>query len=154
MMTARVRWADVTEGEELKPWSYAVRREDLVRYAKASGDGNPIHQDESFAKSVGLPDVIAHGMHTMAKMGQFVTDWAGDPGAVKRFWTRFSVIVVVPADTGNRVVVSGKVGKKLDGNRVLVEVKAEAVGASAGPAAGEVQAGTLVAKAEAEVELA
>lgn len=140
-MTARVRFADVAEGEELKPWSYKVVRKDLVAYANASGDGNPIHQDEQFAKSVGLPDVIAHGMHTMARVGQFMTDWAGDPGAVKRFKTRFSAMVVVPKDKGNTVGVSGKVARKLSGNRVLLELEAEADGVP-------------VAKAEAEVELA
>lgn len=140
-MTVRVKFTEVAEGEVLKPWSYHVAREDLVAYANASGDGNPIHQNEEFAKSVGLPDVIAHGMQTMARVGQFVTDWAGDPGAVKRFKTRFSAMVVVPKDKGNDVTVSGKVVKKIEGNRVLVELVAEADGVPA-------------AMAEAEVELA
>jgi len=139
-MTAKVRYADVSEGEELKPWSYDVGRLNLVMYAGASGDFNPIHWNEQFAKAVGLPDVISHGMFTMARIGQFATDWAGDPGAVKRFKTRFTSPVVVPNDTGNKVTVSGKVSRKLDGNRVLLELSA---------AVGE----TNVGIAEAEVEL-
>lgn len=139
-MTSNTKATDVSIGEELKSWTYTVVREDLVRYAHASGDGNPIHQDESFAKSVGLPDVIAHGMHSMAKIGQFVTDWAGDPGAVVRFKTRFTSMVVVPKETGNTVTVTGKVTAK-DGNRVTLELSA----ASAD--------GTNVAQAEAVVAL-
>lgn len=139
-MTAKVRSADVAEGEELKPWQYRVTREDLVAYASASGDQNPIHQNEEFAKQVGLPDVISHGMFTMAKIGQYVTDWAGDPAAVVRFKTRFTQMVVVPKDAGNTVTVTGKVARK-DGNRVTLDLEA---------AVGEVNVG----KAEAEVELA
>lgn len=141
-MTTRVRYDDVSEGEELKPWSYQVTRDDLVRYAGASGDGNPIHQDESFAKSVGLPDVIAHGMHTMARVGQYVTDWCGDPGAVKRFRTRFTSMVVVPKDAGNTVTVTGRVSGKTAGRRVVLDLTAQT------------SEGTKVAAAEAEVELA
>jgi acyl dehydratase len=114
---------NVNVGDELKPWTYHVTREDLVKYAHASGDGNPIHQNEEFAKSVGLPDVIAHGMHTMAKVGQYVTDWAGDPGAVRRFKTRFTKPVVVPKDSGAEVTVSGKVMSK-DGTGVVVQLTA------------------------------
>lgn len=140
-MAARVRYADVSEGEELKTWSYNVQRVNLVMYAGASGDFNPIHWNEPFAKMVGLPDVISHGMFTMARIGQFVTDWCGDAGAVKRFRTRFTAPVVVPNDTGATVTVSGKVAKKLEGSRVLLELSA-AVDA------------TNVGVAEAEVELA
>ena len=140
-MTAKVRYAEVKEGEELKAWTYDVQRLSLVMYAGASGDFNPIHWNEPFAKAVGLPDVISHGMFTMAKIGQFVTDWSGDAGAVKRFKTRFTSPVVVPNDSGNRVSVSGRVAKKLEGNRVLLELSA-----SVGD--------TNVGAAEAEVELA
>jgi len=139
-MTAKVRYADVSEGEELKSWTYTVERVNLVMYAGASGDFNPIHWNESFAKAVGLPDVISHGMFTMARIGQFVTDWAGDPGAVKRFKTRFTSPVVVPNDGGSSVTISGKVARKLDGKRVLLELSG-AVG------------DTNVGQAEAEVEL-
>jgi acyl dehydratase len=123
-MGARVAAKDLSQGQELPSWSYKVVREDLVKYAKASGDGNPIHQDEQFAKSVGLPDVIAHGMHTMGRMGEYVTDWAGDPGAVELFKTRFSAMVVVPADGGNTVTVAGTVTEKLEGERVRIDLVA------------------------------
>ena len=139
-MAAKVRSADVAEGEDLKSWQYRVTREDLVAYANASGDQNPIHQNEEFAKQVGLPDVISHGMLTMAKIGQYVTDWAGDPAAVLRLKTRFTQMVIVPQGAGNTVTVTGKVTRK-DGNRVTLELTA---------AAGD----TNVGAAEAEVELA
>ena len=123
-MGARIAAKDLKQGEELPTWSYKVVREDLVKYAKASGDGNPIHQDEQFAKSVGLPDVIAHGMHTMGRMGEYVTDWSGDPGAIELFKTRFSAMVVVPADGGNTVTVAGTVAEKLEGERVRIDLVA------------------------------
>lgn len=138
-MAAKVRYADVSEGEELKPWSYGVERLNLVQYAGASGDFNPIHWNEPFAKAVGLPDVISHGMFTMARIGQFVTDWAGDPGAVKRFKTRFTSPVVVPNDGGNTVTVSGKVARKLESNRVLLELSAAAGDSNVGAAEAEVE---------------
>ena len=114
---------NATAGQELSPWNYTVQRADLVAYARESGDANPIHQDEAFAKQVGLPDVIAHGMHTMGKMGQYVTDWAGNPGAVERFKTRFTAMVVVPADGGATVTVTGRVAEVTDG-RARIEVQA------------------------------
>ena len=92
-----------------------VDRELLKRYADASGDHNPIHQDEVFAKSVGLPDVIAHGMLTMALVGKFVTDWAGGSVAVKEFSARFVKPVVVPADQKVDLTVSATVVEVLDG---------------------------------------
>ena len=70
----------VSVGDVVGPVRGPVSRETLVAYANASGDQNPIHQDESFARSVGLPDVIAHGMWTMGASGTVVTDWAGTPG--------------------------------------------------------------------------
>ena len=81
-MTAQVKYDEVDEGAELPPQTYKVDRLDLVKYAGASGDFNPIHWRESFATSVGLPNVIAHGMYTMAQAGRYVTDWVGDPAAV------------------------------------------------------------------------
>jgi acyl dehydratase len=141
-MTAKIRAGDVAEGEKLKPWTYQVVREDLVRYANSSGDPNPIHQNEEFARQVGLPDVIAHGMHTMAKIGQYVSDWAGDPAAVLRFKTRFTKPVVVPKDRGNTVTVQGRVARKLDDGRVLLELSATSL------------EGDNVAAAEADVRLA
>jgi acyl dehydratase len=125
-MAAKVAYADVTEGEELKAWEYTVERVHLVMYAGASGDFNPIHWNEPFAKAVGLPDVIATGMHTMGKIGQFVTDWAGDPGAVVEFRNRFTSPLVVPNDGGTKVTVKGIVAEKLDDNIVRLEVSADA----------------------------
>src|ERR1051325_3524 len=124
-MASKVRYDEVSAGEDLKPWSYQVKREDLVAYANASGDANPIHQNEEFAKQVGLPDVIAHGMHTMGKIGQFVTDWAGNPAAVEKFQTRFTAMVIVPRDGGASVTVSGTVAEVLDGGRARLELQAE-----------------------------
>jgi acyl dehydratase len=140
-MTARVKASEVNVGEELKPWTYQVHRKDLVDYAAQSGDGNPIHQEEAFAKSVGLPDVISHGMYTMARVGQYVTDWAGDPGAVVRFKTRFTKPVVVSKDAGNSVTVAGKVAAK-EGTTVTLELSATS------------SEGENVAQAEAVVTLA
>jgi acyl dehydratase len=87
-----------------------VMRDDLVRYAGASGDFNPIHWSERLAVGVGLPNVIAHGMLTMALGAQLVTAWAGDPGAVVGYSVRFTRPVVVPDDDDGVVVeLTGKV---------------------------------------------
>jgi acyl dehydratase len=116
---------DIEAGAEIAPRQYQVTRADLVRYAGASGDFNVIHWNERIAKSVGLPDVIAHGMFTMALAGRFLTDWAGDPAAVTEYGVRFSAPVVVPDDDkGATVEVSGVVTGKLDGNQVTVDVTA------------------------------
>ena len=124
-MTAKVKYADVEPGTELEPRSYPVTRLDLVKYAGASGDFNVIHWNERIARAVGLPDVIAHGMLTMALAGRFLTEWAGDPAAVTDYGVRFSAPVVVPDDDkGALVEVSGVVTGKLDGNQVTVDVTA------------------------------
>jgi acyl dehydratase len=98
-------------GQELPPHTFHINRALLVAYANASGDQNPIHQDEAFAKSVGLPDVIAHGMLTMALAGKYVADQAGGSSAVKEFSVRFTKPVVVPAETDVELIVSGKVAE-------------------------------------------
>jgi len=116
-------------GTEIPPRQYQVTRLDLVRYAGASGDFNVIHWNERIAKAVGLPDVIAHGMLTMALADRFLTEWAGDPGAVAEFGVRFSAPVVVPDDDkGATVEVAGTVTGKLEGNRVAVDVTARSDG--------------------------
>ena len=116
-------------GTELPPRQYQVTRRDLVRYAGASGDFNVIHWNERVARSVGLPDVIAHGMLTMALAGRFLTEWAGDPGAVTEYGVRFSAPVVVPDDDkGATVEISGIVAERLDGQRVAVDVTARSDG--------------------------
>lgn len=104
---------NVAPGLELPPQTVRVDRERLVAYANASGDQNPIHQDEAFAKSVGLPDVIAHGMWTMGAAIELVADWAGDPTAVVSYSTRFTNPIEVPARGGAEIEVSGIV-KKVD----------------------------------------
>jgi acyl dehydratase len=88
----------VTSGDTLPPLVVQVRRLDLVKYAGASGDFNPIHWSERFAVGVGLPNVIAHGMLTMALAGRLVTAWIGDPAAVVGYSARFTRPVVVPDD--------------------------------------------------------
>jgi acyl dehydratase len=92
------RFDEVAVGDELPELQANIQRLSLVQYAGASGDMNIIHQNERIAKAVGLPDVIAHGMFTMAEAGRIVTDWAGDPAAVVEFGVRFSRPVVVPDD--------------------------------------------------------
>ncbi|MFD5748687.1 MaoC family dehydratase [Streptomyces sp. NPDC059255] len=128
-MTAKIGYDDVEVGTELPPLSMPVTRATLVRYAGASGDFNPIHWNEKFAKEVGLPDVIAHGMFTMAEAIRVVTDWAGDPGAVVEYGVRFTRPVVVPNDdTGALVEVSAKVAAKLEDGRVRVDLTATSAG--------------------------
>ncbi|MEU8192878.1 MaoC family dehydratase [Microbispora amethystogenes] len=124
-MAATVKYDDVEAGQEIPAAEYRVRRVDLVRYAGASGDFNPIHWNERYAKAVGLPDVIAHGMYTMAQGGRFVTDWAGDPGAVVEYGVRFSSMVVVPDDdNGATITISGIVEEKREDKRVVVTLTA------------------------------
>jgi acyl dehydratase len=119
------RYAEVQVGTELPAQEFVLTRADLVRYAGASGDFNVIHWNERVAKAVGLPDVIAHGMLTMATAGRVVTDWAGDPGAVVDYGVRFSRPVVVPDDDrGTTVHVSGTVEDKLEDSRVVVGLTA------------------------------
>ena len=117
---------DLHEGAEIAPRQYPVTRLDLVRYAGASGDFNVIHWNERVAKSVGLPNVIAHGMFTMAQAARYVTELAGgDPGNVTEFGVRFSAMVVVPDDDkGTTIEVSGKVAEQLEDGRVAVDITA------------------------------
>jgi len=125
MSSANPGYHGIEAGAEIAPRQYQVTRADLVRYAGASGDFNVIHWNERIAKAVGLPDVIAHGMYTMALAGRFLTEWAGDPAAVTEYGVRFSAPVVVPDDDkGATVEVSGVVTGKLDGNKVTVDVTA------------------------------
>jgi acyl dehydratase len=106
----------IEKGDELPPLSLRVTRADLVRYAGASGDFNPIHWSDRVASSVGLPGVISHGMLTMALAGRLVTQWAGDPAAVRSYGVRFTRPVVVPDDDeGALVEFSGTVSDVVDG---------------------------------------
>ena len=122
-MTDNVAGAAV--GDELPPLRVRLTRSDLVRYAGATLDFNPIHWNERVAREVGLPDVIAHGMLTMALGGRLVTDWAGDPGAVVEYGVRFTRPVVVPDDDeGALVEVTGKVGERREDGILRVDITA------------------------------
>ena len=100
----------IAVGDQLPPLSLRVTRADLVRYAGASGDFNPIHWSDRVAGAVGLPGVIAHGMLTMALAGRLVSGWVGDPGAVRSYGVRFTRPVVVPDDDqGALLELTGKV---------------------------------------------
>ncbi len=119
------RFADVEVGTELPAQDFPIQRASLVRYAGASGDFNIIHWNERVAKSVGLPNVIAHGMLTMATAGRVVTDWVGDPGAVVSYGVRFSrPVVVEDDDKGATLTVSGTVEEKNDDGTVVVGLTA------------------------------
>ena len=112
----------LTIGQELAAKSYPINRALLIAYANASGDQNPIHQNEEFAKSVGLPDVIAHGMLTMALAVKYVSDIAGS-AAVKEFSARFTKPVVVPAGVDVSLLISAKVAS-LEGGLAKLEITA------------------------------
>jgi acyl dehydratase len=122
-MSAAVRAADVEVGTELPEQTFVVTRADLVRYAGASGDFNPIHWNERTATGVGLPGVIAHGMLTMGLAGRAVTAWVGDPAALVEYTVRFGRPVVVPdGDTGAEITVRGRVAAVLEGGRARVDL--------------------------------
>jgi acyl dehydratase len=118
-------YESVEQGFELPAVSVVLRRSDLVRYAGASGDFNPIHWSPRAAAALGLPDVIAHGMLSMASGGRVLTDWVGDPARVLEYSVRFTNPVVVPdTDEGVELTFSGKVAAKLDDGRVRVDLTA------------------------------
>jgi acyl dehydratase len=101
-------------GDVLETTTFTVTRADLVAYAEASGDHNPIHQDEEVARSVGLPGVIAHGMYTLGLVGRAVAEWTGGAEVVD-LGAKFTSPVVVPAEGGTEVVVRGTVKSVADG---------------------------------------
>lgn len=104
-----------TVGTELPPKVFYLNRELLKRYADASGDQNPIHQDEDFALSVGLPNVIAHGMLTMALVGKYISDFAGGSANVLEFGARFIKPVIVPAGQEVDLTVTATISDITDG---------------------------------------
>lgn len=109
-------------GHEFAVQTYAVRRSDLVRYAGASGDFNPIHWSDRVATSVGLPGVVAHGMYTLALASRALTSWVEDPARIVSFGGRFTKPVVVPDDDeGTEVMVSGRVAG-VDDNMATIEL--------------------------------
>ena len=120
---------DVQVGTEIGRATYPVSRADLVRYAGASGDFNPIHWNERFARDVGLPDVIAHGMFTMATAVRLVVEWCGDPARVVDYGVRFTKPVVVPDREGAAIDVVGVVGAVDDeGGTVRIDLTATSGG--------------------------
>jgi acyl dehydratase len=114
-------------GTVLEERTFYLDRAMLKAYADASGDQNPIHQNEEFALSVGLPNVISHGMLTMALVGKYVTDWAGGSAAVKEFSARFIKPVIVPADQKVDLTVSATVSE-IDGERISITLSATSAG--------------------------
>jgi acyl dehydratase len=106
----------VSPGQALPALSKHVTVEQIRQYAEASGDRNPIHLDDGFARSAGLPGVIAHGMLTMAFANQMVTDWLGDRSLLKRLQGRFAGMVL----PGDDVTVSGTVASKDEATRRVV----------------------------------
>ena len=124
-------FAGIEVGFELPAQEFPITRADLVRYCGASGDFNVIHWNERVATSVGLPNVIAHGMFTMAEAVRVVTDWLGDPGALLEYGCRFTRPVVVPDDDrGATLTVTAKVTEKRDDNTALITVTASCDDAS------------------------
>jgi acyl dehydratase len=101
----RLRFDEVSMGDRLPDLAKVVRREDVKAYADASGDQNPLHQDDAFAQSVGFPGIIAHGMFSMAHLVKAITDWTGDPGALKRIRVQFRREVYM----GETLVATGQV---------------------------------------------
>ena len=114
-------------GTTLEEKVFFLDRALLKAYADASGDQNPIHQNEEFALSVGLPNVIAHGMLTMALVGKYVSDWAGGAAGVKEFSARFVKPVIVTADQRVDLTVSGVVSAVVD-DRITIQLSATSAG--------------------------
>jgi acyl dehydratase len=117
----------INVGTTLEEKVFFIDRAMLKAYADASGDQNPIHQNEEFAKAVGLPNVISHGMLTMALVGKYVSDWAGGSQQVKQFSGRFMKPVIVPAEVKVDLTVSGSV-VAVDGDQITLELSATSAG--------------------------
>lgn len=117
---------DLTVGQEIGSDTFSFTRDSLVKYAGASGDFNPIHYRDDFAKSVGLDGVLAHGMLTMGAAVQVAVNWIGDSGKVIDYGVRFTKPVFVPADGKAEVVVTGKIGA-IDLENVTVRVDLTAI---------------------------
>ena len=138
-MTASVRFEDVEAGQELFAVPKVVRREAVKAYADASGDQNPLHQDDDFARSVGFPGIIAHGMFTMAHVVKALTDWLGDPAALLRIRVQFRAVVymdetlvaratVLSVDPGSKQATLSVLAElERDGRRQLAIKNSEAV---------------------------
>ena len=136
-MSPRVNLAEVQPGEILPEVADTIERLDLIRYAGASGDFNPIHWNDEVARAVGLPGVITHGMYSMGIAARMVTGWVGDPAAVKRLRVRFSAMI----EPGQTLTAKGEVAE-VDGRRVLIRFHAE-----------DEKGEKVLSKGEAELEL-
>jgi acyl dehydratase len=136
-MSSRVTLAEVRPGDTLPEVAETIERLDLIRYAGASGDLNPIHWSDEVARAVGLPGVIAHGMYSMGVAARMVTGWAGDPAAIKRLRVRFSTMI----EPGQALTAKGEVAE-VNGHRVLVRFHAE-----------DEKGEKVLSKGEAELEL-
>jgi acyl dehydratase len=121
-VSAAISFDDLAVGDALPRHEFRVERLDLVRYCGASGDFNAIHWSDTAAAAAGLPDVIAHGMLTMAKSCNGVVAWVGDPSAIVEYGVRFVRPVVVPVDGSDTVTVDGTIIEKLDHRRARIEL--------------------------------
>lgn len=113
-----VDYSSLTKGEVVAEESFHLTRDNLVRYAGASGDFNPIHYRDDVAVSVGLPGVLAHGMLTMGLAVQPVSNWVGDPARIVDYQVRFTRPVLVDGQTGADVTVTAAVGALEDENKI------------------------------------
>ncbi|CAB4542871.1 MAG: acyl dehydratase [Actinobacteria bacterium] len=129
-------------GQEIGSQEFLLTRDSLVRYAGASGDFNPIHYRDDFAKSVGLAGVLAHGMLTMGVAVQLVANWVGDAGKVIDYGVRFTKPVFVDVSEGALVVVTGKIGE-IDTENGIVRIDLSVV----------FNETTVLGKAQAKVRL-
>jgi len=126
-MGTKEKFAGLESGATLFEVAEHLDRDALVRYAGAGGDFNAIHYNEAHAKSVGLPNVIAHGMLTMGLAAAALENWLGDPTAVTALGVRFSAMVPVPFPEGNDVTVVGRLGS-VEGDTARVELDVTSAG--------------------------
>jgi acyl dehydratase len=117
-VTAQVSFDDVKVGDEIPVQAKVVRRENVKAYADASGDQNPLHQDDAFAQSVGFPGIIAHGMFTMAHLATCVTRWLGDPAALRSIKVQFRAVVFM-----NETIEAGGTISSLDAESKRAELE-------------------------------
>lgn len=120
--------SNLVVGTQLPEHIFYIDRTLLKQYADASGDQNPIHQDETFAKNVGLPNVIAHGMLTMGLVGKYASDWAGGNGQVKEYSARFTKPVIVPEGVQVDLTVSASIGEVLPDGSIRLDLNATSAG--------------------------
>jgi len=125
MADAPLHFEDVTEGDEAPVLTHALTRTDLVAYAGASGDYNPMHHDEVKATAAGQPSVFGHGMFSMGLLGTAITDWVG-VGNVTRFQVRFARQTWPGEELSSRIVVSAK---RTEGSDHLLDLDVRLVNA-------------------------